>query len=548
MDTLQRDILSAIARDIIAGTDPRSSLKKQGADFPNQAKLIEALRTYVEREESIEVRRKIADRLIKSYPNVFTAIDFYCETFKADLDKATLVRIRSRAVSLQPRSKIATVRLAEALEMDGQPKAALEVVRAAIRSGIHDEILSFKAGYYASLLGEHALALGFYRRALQSEVHHRTLLNMASAARHAGEMAASESSSKRAILLRPDVWDAYYNLGNLRREMGNAQEAVRQNSHAEKLKPKSASIKWNLSHALMASGDFSKGLKVYRHRWFFDGFPTRVRYPGITNVRSLDALSGRLFLYCEQGVGDNLLFARFIPKLLDQLPKGVTATFECYDSILKLLGNSFPQADIVPYDKVLREGYDFYLPLFDIPALLGISEIGGQAFPYIRPSSRPELPALSGDRPRVGIVWAGNPKFTHDQQRSAKIEDIHGLFDGMNADFYCFQKGSEEGEISERHPGVVDLAPHLTDFEATAVLMQQMDVMVSTCTSTANLAGALGKKGIVLTGPARDWRWMTGRTSDWFPSLTILQRTRTENWEALFVKARHELSNILENI
>ena len=548
MDHPPRDLLSAIARDVIAGFDPRKSIARHGSEFPNPSRLLEELRAHVEREATPDARRKIAESLAKSFPNTFVSLDFYCETFKRELKKSSLIRLRSRAASLQPKSKIATVRLAEALESDGQMLAALEVMRAAIRSGLSDEILSFKAGYYANLSGDHSQALEFYKKALKAEVHHRTLLNMASAARHIGDFELSEASSKRAILLRPDIWDAYYNLGNLRREIGNVQDAVRQSARAEKLKPESASVKWNLSHALMASGDFAKGFKVYRDRWFFDGFPTRIRYPGISNVDSVKGLTGSLFVYCEQGVGDNLLFARFIPKLLEQLPEGVTATFECYQSVLNLLQNSFPQAKIVPYDKTLREGYDFYLPLFDVPALLGIADVSGQAFPYIVPSPRPELPTISSSRPKVGIVWAGNPKFTHDQQRSAKIDDIDGLFEGLNADFYCFQKGRDEGVISERHPDVVDLAPHLTDFEATAVLMQQMDVVVSTCTSTANLAGALGKKGIVLTGPARDWRWMTGRTSDWFPSLTILQRSRTQSWESFFVDARHELARILEHI
>lgn len=548
MDNPSRDILSTIAHDIVAGINPRTSIKRRCADFTNHTKLLEALRTFLEKEMVADTRRKIADSLVKSYPNTFTILDFYCETFKSDLDKAALIRIRSRAASLQPRSKIATVRLAEALEADGRFQAALEVIRASIRSGLNDEILHFKAGYYASLTGDHGLALEFYRRALKSEVHHRTLLNMASAARHAGDVTLSETSSKRAILLRPETWDAYYNLGNLRREIGNAKDAVRQSSHAEKLRPQSASIKWNLAHALMANGDFAKGFNVYRHRWFFDGFPTRIRYQGITNVRSLKGLSGRVFVYCEQGMGDNLLFARFIPQLLKQLPHGAKATFECYNNILTLLQNSFPKAEIVPYEQALPKGYDFYLPLFDVPALLGASDIGNQDFPYIVPSPRPELPNVRGDGPNVGIVWAGNPKFTHDQQRSANIEDIDGLVDGLNANFYCFQKGRDEGAIRDRHPEVVDLAPYLTDFNATAVLMQQMDVVVSTCTSTANLAGALGKRGIVLTGPARDWRWMTGQTSDWFPSLTILQRTRTEGWASFFVEARHELSKILEHI
>lgn len=436
MDHSIRDILSAIVRDIASGKNPRASLALYQAEFPNPYKLLDALRSHVESASPVKTRRQIADRLARAYPNNFSVLDFYCETFKKELNSTDLIRLRSRAASLQPKSKIATVRLAEALEVGGRPQTALEVLKATIRSGLSDEILHFKAGYYASLTGAHSLAIEFYKTALKKEIHHRTLLNLASAARHVGDIDLSEACAKRAILLRPETWDAYYNLANLKRETGNVVDAVRQSFHAEKLNPNSAGIKWNLSHALMASGDFERGLKVYRYRWSFDGFPTKVRFPGISNVDDLSRLTGRLFVYSEQGVGDNLLFARFIPQLLQHLPTSATATFECYESILTLFKNSFPSADLTPYEKNLPKGYDHYVPLFDIPALLGAPDVATQNFPYLQPSLRNDIPEITGSRPKVGLVWAGNPKFTHDQQRSAKFDDIHPLLAATGVDFY----------------------------------------------------------------------------------------------------------------
>lgn len=543
-----RDIISVIARDIAAGRDPRKSVAQHESGDINTTKLLDALRMYVEKIPSLEHRRDLARKLVEAYPNSFATLDLYCETFKKDLDPATLIKVRMRAAGLEPKSRVATIRLAEAYELDGQNRMALDVVKAAIRSGIVGELLDFRAGYYASLVGDHEEAMGYYRRALKAQVNHRTLLNMAAAARHLGDTEVSQASSQRAILMRPNAWDAYYNLGNLRRELGFAEEAARLGLRAEKLNPGNASIKWNLSHALMASGDFRRGLDVYKFRWSFQGFPTRVRYPGISNVTDIDTLAGRVFVYTEQGVGDNILFSRFIPRLLGRLPEGATATFECYESTLQLFRHSYPEAEFVPYNLELPEGYDYYLPLFDVPALLGAVEVDPPALPYLTPSNRPELPKIDTRQPRVGLIWAGNPKFTHDQQRSASIDDIDPLISDMDASLFCFQKGQDEGLISARYPAVVDLAPHLTDFDATAALMQKMDLVVSTCTSTANLAGALGIKGLVLTGPARDWRWMTERTTDWFPSLTVLQRPRMQSWASFFVDVRQELLESLERI
>ncbi len=542
------DRLRSIVDAILAGQAPRSCFAEHAEAHPNTTEVLQGLRTFLEKNTPLDVARSVADKLLDDYPNTFVVIDLYCNTRGKDFDRRAMLSLRSRAASLQPRNMVASVRLAEAYGAVGRNDMALKVLASAIDLGLNEEFVAFKAGYYASMTGDHETALSHYQSALSKRVMPRTLLNMAAAARLLGRSDLSAESSRRAMLLAPDSSDPYYNFANLKRELGDAEEAVRQNRRAERINPKNGNVTWNLSHALLATGDFKAGFETYRNRWYFRGFPTRIRHPEITNVKDLESLSGRVFVYTEQGMGDNMLFARFIPELIARLPDSASATFECYPSLSTLFQNTFPDIDIRPYQFDLPTGYDYYLPLFDIPWLLGTSSVSDQEFPYLFPSTRTDLPTLTEDRPRVGIVWAGNPKFSHDKDRSASIDDLTGLLNGLDCSLFCLQKGVDEGLVEKAYPGVVDLAGHLSDFDATANLINQMDYIVSTCTSAANLAGALGKPGLVVTGPARDWRWMTGSACDWYPSLRIVQRPRTQDWRSFFVDIQPELSAALETL
>ena len=545
MDTAR---LQSSLHEIAKGVDPRSCLAPLVTLETPVTEALQQLQRLVLNTTDGSVTRSVADRLYRAYPNSIACIDLFCRTFAETLEPADLIRLRTRAVSLEPRDETAILRLADAHERASDVPSAIRVLKAALSFGISGEFLVFKLGYFLALAGEHEQALTHYEAALKRRVTHRTLLNMAVASRQVGDLPASAVASQRAIVLEPHSGDAYYNYANLQRELGDPATSARYNSRAETLDPSNYAVKWNLSHALLAQGAFVDGFRKYRDRWAFRGFPTRVRYKGVTNVTRLEDAVGRVFLYTEQGKGDNILFSRFIPAAIAALPKETTCTVECFPELLSLFRGSFPGVEFIEYSRKLPEGYDYYLPIFDVPELLGLSRVDAVASPYLTAPADGDAPALEGSRPRVGIAWAGNPNFVHDAHRSASLDDLSAVLSSTAVSFYSFQKGTEEGLITERFPHVVDLAPQLQTFADTARLMMEMDVIVSTCTSTANLAGALNKRGLVLVGHMRDWRWMTGSSSDWYPSLKILEKPRMKSWRDFIPTVQTALTEELEGL
>lgn len=544
LNTIAVEVLNRI----VAGAKARPTLNERVSD---KIPVITLLNTVVERARSScspDILKPLADRLATGYPNAPTVLRLYADVSASVLPADKLLMLRQRCVSLSPQDTLAIRQLAELHFQQNNLDAAIQTIEAAEHAALYDEFLQFKLGYYYALKGKHEPAVRMYLNALRKQVTQRTCMNLASSLRHLGRYEECAAFSKRAILLQPGDSGGYYNFGNLERERGGAAGASQLFRHAECLDPKNYSITWNYSHSLMAQGDFAKGFEKYKDRWHFKDFPTRIRYPSITNVTDLAAVTGRLFVYCEQGRGDNILFARFLKHLTQAVPSHAEVTVECFPDLLALFQRSFPTLRFVPYTLALPEGYDFYFPLFDIARLISAFDVSAVDYPYLIAPQDGRLRLPDTGRPRVGLAWAGNPDFVHDKHRSARIDDIAPLFEDDLLSYFALQKGVDEGLIEARYPGTQDLSGKLKDFDDTACLMSEMDLIISSCTSTANLAGALGKRGLIITGHVRDWRWMTGPRSDWYPTLRILQKPRPQPWRDFFNLVRDQIRKEAESL
>ncbi len=539
------DDLNAIAAEvlnrIVAGARARPTIGERVSDKTTVVALLNAVVERGRATRSAAILKPLADRLVADYPNSPAALRLYADVFASELPPERLLVLRQRCVSLSPHDTYAIRQLAELHFQQNNLDAAIRTIEAAEGAALYEEFLQFKLGYYYALKGQHEPAIRMYGSALRKQVTQRTCMNLASSLRHLGRYDESVAFSKRAMLMQPADSGVYYNFGNLERERGDTPGASKLFRRAECLDPKNYSITWNYSQSLMAEGDFAKGLEKYKDRWHFKDFPTRVRYPSITNVADLSKVTGRLFVYSEQGRGDNILFVRFLKHLGAAVPDHVDLTVECFPDLLPLFQRSFPKFRFVPYTLALPKDYDFYFPLFDIAHTVGAVDVGAIDFPYLLAPQDGGRRLPDTGRPKVGLIWAGNPDFVHDKHRSARVEDVAPLFEDDGLSYFALQKGVDEGRIEALYPGATDLSADLKDFDDTAWLMSQMDLIVSSCTSTANLAGALGKRGLVTTGHVRDWRWMTGARSAWYPSLRIVQKPRNQPWRDFYHLVRDEI-------
>ena len=146
-------------------------------------------------------------------------------------------------------------------------------------------------------------------------------------------------------------------------------------------------------------------------------------------------------------------------------------------------------------------------------------------------------------RPRIGMVWSGNPEHTNDRNRSLPLKALKPLFDTA-AQFVSLQKNARESDLAvlREHDGILDAAPELESFADTAALIQRLDLVISVDTSVAHLAGALGKPVWILLPYVPDYRWLVDRDdSPWYPTARLYRQTATRDYSEGIDRMRADL-------
>jgi hypothetical protein len=147
---------------------------------------------------------------------------------------------------------------------------------------------------------------------------------------------------------------------------------------------------------------------------------------------------------------------------------------------------------------------------------------------------------------RIGLANSGNPKNAMNRFRTVPIEDIKALISSFpEAEFYCIQKGNEELS-SLPMDNLTDLSKEIDDFDDTAALVQNLDLVISVDTSVIHVAGALNKKAFLLLSKAGDWRWLTERSdSPWYPSVQVFRQQTLFQWQDAMEQLTNELRKLL---
>ena len=156
-------------------------------------------------------------------------------------------------------------------------------------------------------------------------------------------------------------------------------------------------------------------------------------------------------------------------------------------------------------------------------------------------SNQVVVPQLSKNaKPKIGLVWAGSSTQQINHHRSCPIDEMLKIVDTENFDFYGLQTPlSEEDKGLLKTAGVIDLEQELISYSHSGALIQQMDLVISVCTSVIHLAGALNIPSIVLLSPQADWRWlMNEEQSTWYPNTSILRQEKSGDWASLMTNCK----------
>ncbi len=343
---------------------------------------------------------------------------------------------------------------------------------------------------------------------------------------------------QKAVAIKPDFVEAWNNLGLCHKALKELDRALDCFTRAVELNRELADSHINLAMAHLVMGDYEAGWREYEWRFKQAESPMSFAPPdGAALWRGEEIRDEKLVIIAEQGFGDTIQFARYLPRLRE-LCAGITMLVP--HPLVPLLAE-IPELDLVISDAAGLGRFDRYCPLLSIPHILKTT-LGSipQKNPYL--NANHELVAGWGEKlpeapVRVGLVWEGKPLFQNDplRRRSTCLQDLAPLAARDDAIFFSLQKGEPAKQIENAPDNmrIIDLDRQINNFADTAAIIANLDIVISIDTATAHLGGALGKPTWTLLPFSPDWRWgLDQDKTPWYPNSTLFRQQEPNQWQA----------------
>jgi tetratricopeptide (TPR) repeat protein len=349
-----------------------------------------------------------------------------------------------------------------------------------------------------------------------------------------GKFEAAEKIFKEARQLEPQNAQILANLANLKIDQLKFDEAWPLFA-AARIANDNATTRRDEGMARLLAGDYTTGWPLYEARL---ELPNALRMrPACPFWRGENLQGKRLLLIAEQGFGDTIQFCRY-GRLLAE--KGATLIWLMPKPLQSLLGGNLPGLVLPEGDPI--PAADYWLPIMSLPLATGKLAFGDTPpAPYLRAPIEPRLPEDKKLAQKIGVVWTASPTNERDYEKSMHISELAPLWPLPNTKFYAPFVNPRLDQITNEP--IVRLDKQISDFADTAAFLAQMDCVISVCTASAHLAGALGVKTYLLLPYCADWRWgAKGEITPWYPSVTLLRQPEFGDWESVVGQLKERLT------
>ena len=456
-----------------------------------------------------------------------------------------------RAIALRPAFAEAYHARANALEKLGRLDEALQSFdRAVALDPALAESYNNK-GNILCRLGRHAEAVESFTRAVQRRPDYALAWNnRGSALQDMDRLEEALESCDSAISLAPGLAAAHYNRGNILKGLKRLPDAIESFDRAIACAPDFADAHRNKATTTLLTGDFAQGWQLYerRHAWVAGNAPgPGSRWTGDENLEGKT-----LLIQAEQGFGDTIQFCRYAALVA---ARGARATLVVQYPLVSLLGCLEPAVKVVG-SSTPASGFDYHIPLMSMPFAL---QSNAKSIPanvrYLSadPVRTEAWRARIGTRGfRIGICWQGAVGGEVDIGRSFPVRHFETLARIPGVRLISLQKNAGVEQLRELPDGMdVEafgdaLDPGPAAFVDTAAVMESLDLIISSDTAVAHLAGALGRPVWVALNRVPDWRWLMDRDdSPWYPTMRLFRQPARNDWTGVFAAMKNNLLELL---
>jgi len=395
--------------------------------------------------------------------------------------------------------------------------------------------------------GQPGSAILAYQRALALDPDQGGVLsNLGNALKDVGRLDEAVTTHYRAVKLEPRNATTWQNLGVALRERGDLRDSLAAFHHVLNLAPNHVTAHTDIAQIHLMLGEFEKGWSEFEWRWKLPELkPPNYRQPRWTGD---DLPEGTILIWPEQGFGDTLLGARYIPLVKERVGRVIVGC----QAPLERLFRTIPGADEVLVVGQPLPAFDVQCPYLSLPGLFGtnLDSVPPPVPIIVSDESRARFEpvfAPYADKLKVGIVWTGSVTFKGNHTRSTSIDRFLAFGEVPGVQLFSLQKGPRAPDLDavRARSVIVDLAPHLDDFADTAAAIDGLDLVIMTDSSVAHLTGALGRPIWNMLSYVPYWLYLRDRSdSPWNPSMRLFRQPAPGEWDPVFAEVKQALTEL----
>jgi tetratricopeptide (TPR) repeat protein len=536
---LPREAVAAYDRALALQPNRVDALNNRGVALMAQAKAEEALISF---NKALAVKPDFADAL----SNRGVAL-------KELGRKEEALSSFEQALRVNPEYVDALNNLGLTLNLLDRPAEALEIFERAlaIKPDFADALNN--RGNALHTLRRTKEALEEFDKALRIKPNLVEALNNRGGALHAlYRLDEAVASFDRALKVDPNSYGAYCNRGSALLAMGKFKEAFASYEQALAIKPGYSDALFGRALGLLLTGEFAAGWDGYERRWEQKGVPVRKLNAAFPEWNGEDLSGKRIIVYREQGIGDVIQFARYLPLLADRCAQAV---FLVQPGVRRLLTALGPKVGL-SHELLTHERYDYQCALLSLPRATGttlgsipadVPYLAAEPGPIARWAGR-----IGSSGLRIGVCWQGNPESPADVGRSFPLRDLRILGALRDVRLISLQRNHGLDQLRNMPKGM-KVETLSEDFDAgadafvdTAAVMTNLDLVITADTSIAHLAGALGRPVWVALKHVPDWRWLLDRSdSPWYPTMRLYRQKRRGEWTSVFERMAADVRKLL---
>jgi tetratricopeptide (TPR) repeat protein len=549
--------------------------------FNPQQALGEALELH--RQGRLDEAEKIYNRVLKARRDHFDALHLLGMLNHQRGKAGEAYRLVTAALKVNPRSPDALSNLAmvlHALKRDAEALASVE--KALALAPDHLDALNNRGNVLLELKRPAEAAEAFDRVLALEPRHIQARINRGNALAELGQSGQAIAEYDAALRLQPGNPHAHYNRGNalraLRRDadavaaydralaalpghvsawmnrglalmaLNRHQDALASYGKALALSPDNPDVHFNEALALLTVGDYPRGFEKYEWRWKRTGAAARPRFRQPLWLGEFPLAGKTILLHAEQGLGDTIQFARYVPLLARA---GANVVLEVQPELKELLSGIEGAAAIFARGENLPR-FDAHCPLASLPLACKttLADVPS-GIPYLRASeqriARWRGRVESVGAPRIAVAWSGRATHVNDRNRSIAFAELEPLLASAGVHFVSIQHElrATDAERLAQDARIIHVGGELADLADTAAVLALCDLAICVDTSVAHLAGAMARPTFVLIPFQPDWRWTANREfSPWYPQARLYRQQVPGDWRGVLERVSESLASL----